>query len=321
MEDKSRFDNLKEAFSSRGVELFIFGVAAVALAGFLLCSQLVAMSTTHALSVLEIFQCCLLITWIALTFAILEDEVDTFPVWFFKIAVFFGPVACMSLRLTHDHRKVAFWVSLFAWTYLGVVSALEKMPKERSWRERVMVGLSATWAIWGTIISVGTSPLLPYAQPAVQDLDSAHIFLDIRKIVSILFLGALLATALYRAFQKKPPLIPPLRPWKIPEVIDVPFVGLIAKPSLIVANVLLMVLHAVTDYGRRALYIVFFYFLEIGKALVHTIQDLIAEKKSMIEIGRTIATFLLLTLAFLSTSKATPFILRYLRSIEWTAQL
>ena len=198
---------------------------------------------------------------------------------------------------------------------------LRDTTKAPPW-DQFINSLYLLWVVLGAIITLGNTTLFPYARPATA-ISQITIFLNIRYILTGLFLLVCLVTSIVRAFRGGVRRIPSLPPLTLDSSVYVrPALAALLKPFDIVVNAMVRLLWFVADTIWKLLALLGTYLGRTGKNLANQLYELVFSKDIWKSIIRVLATFVLVVGLVYGTAWVSPTIWSYLTSnVSYSAAL
>lgn len=202
--------------------------------------------------------------------------------------VFCAPIAAMTLT----QSPVLFWISLVLTLAWGVLGGVDSAPSGTSDWQEVLIGVYSAWVVAGSVITLGSTSMLPYSQPALA-LSEIHLILDARLLLTS-FLVLFLGDSMVRAFGEGPPVIRPLPDIRISETANSsdPMISSIMQPIIVILNVMLLVVQRITNAIWHVIALLCVYLYRTGANLANLVVDLLSTSRLWLELVRVIASFL-----------------------------
>lgn len=293
-----------------GIYVFIALVLFNLAVAVLVCSETLTFETFYRQLVIEVSAIIIAIGWFAFATDNSSENIQELGVIFLLSSLFVSPIVVMILT----NSSVAFWISLLLIGIMAVSNALEKV--DSAW-EKALTLLYVVWVIVGIVITMGQTKFFPYASSAFIP-SQVHFILDIRIIVSILFLFLLLIKAVLNSIRSGRPAIPSLPNLQLSDSSDEPnsLIEAILQPIIIVLNVILLAIMKVTETIWQLISSAIVYLYRIGVSLANEFYDLLSNSNVWKSILKTFATFVIIYLFVHAIVFMTPHFISYLTSVE-----
>ncbi len=247
-----------------------------------LCSNLGGLSDSGKELLLGVFITGLACGWFAFTGT--ETKVGFVGVFFLSLMI-----ASLLIAMAHSDSGFPFWMALLSMVFTAVVGMLDG-EKDR-W-ENLLTSLYIMWVVVGVVVTLGSEDFFQYAKPALK-LSEIHPLLELRYLLSVLFLSLSLVHAVRNAFLDDRPKIPVLPSYALPDVSAEmhPILRPVFQALQVVLNLLFLVIITVTNIVWTLLATVAAYFIRTGKNLAFRFYQSLSDGTIWQSIARILLTF------------------------------
>jgi hypothetical protein len=293
---------------SIGIKIFTAIIITGTVVAFLECSEDISWPLPPRTIVLHIYIIAAAIGWYA--FASSKSRQSFFDETL-RCYLLCSPIAAMVLT----QSPVLFWIALGITVIWGVIESLNADRFGQSDWEKALLGVYTAWIVASSVITLGSTSFLPYSRSALA-LSDIHLILDARILLTALLFLLLLGDSMVTAFNEGMPDIRALPDIRISEITSGydPLILSILQPVVVILNVILLVIHKVTNVVWHLIALLAVYLYRTGVNLAgHTI-DLLSKTRIWLSILRVIISFSVMVLFTTMVMAFSPDIVEYIRS-------
>lgn len=236
--------------------------------------------------------------------------------YFLCVSLLAAPMVLMLLGAEiRQHPHIFFWISLTEWCIIALVPIWNY---ESGW-SRILLILGTTTTTASLFCRAGESSLLPYAIAPIREIQSLHLFLDVRIALGSFFGVSMLVTAAISAFSSGQPHIPtfPIVQFPSPERKLPRLIAAFFSPFFIITNYILVVFVRIFNAAWLVFATVVVYLGRTVKLAILLLRNLFT-KDAVLDLlrvyGAFFSTLASLYLSFTLGDQA----LSYLEIIGWT---
>jgi hypothetical protein len=284
-------------------------------AAFSLSSDLVGLSATDRMLVLKLYLALFAVLWLAGALTLSRWEPAAFCKVVGLLVVLVIPTVGMAFDLSYGRNsQLWFWIALVVWCAIAVVSVLG--AEDLAWRKLLLV-LGTIWALVGVITTIGTLRFFPYALDATESTRALHTLLDVRLLATVLFGSLLTILAFQRALGRRIG-VPRIPRWYLPPVSgkDSSVARTILWPLVVISNILLEVLYALSDVAWTLVATTVAFFLRVGEEVTQLARSMIQNRRGVTTVTTVACTFFLLLILFYTAERSAGPALQYLQADE-----
>jgi len=244
-----------------------------ALIGFVLCSDLVVWPIYIKLRLIQICASLALIGWFS--FTVFFRIIDAVSAW-----LLIGFLCIWPVTMVITGNSTYVWISLFLICILAVINIIIKLAGTAGSWKYLQFSAYAVWIATGAFVTAGSTSYFPYALPIIS-FARGRFLLDIRTLITIVFLSIYAGEAIWKVFHTRRPAPPNLPVLTIPEVSSTihSLIRSFLQPIFIVTNMILIILHRIINIIWMVLASLVIYLFLTGVVLTDRIIRTITDKE------------------------------------------
>lgn len=258
--------------------------------------------------------------WLALILVIGDDDDGELVQIFGLTCAICVPLAALLFGVSGSWSIFIFVWNLLVWNLLALGSAIERADNSNAW-EKTILGILVAWSVSSTFIFIGELPWIKFSEEVNEWLHRLSILADLR--ILLILIAAILAagTAVFRAFFEPQPSLESLSPWKLPVPARSNIASAAIGPILIMINVLLLVVNAVTDLLWKTLKHLAIFFGRVGTKLAELGANLLSEGGAWFSAAKVSLGLVCLCSCLFLVNISTRYEGEYLLEDVWSEQL